>query len=677
MIIGITGQACSGKTEVSKFLSNKYGFRHMEVDKIVESYIKDDKLGTISQYLSDNFKININQDIDIVESFFKNSISDYLMDTNFKREIDNIILNEINKNPQQNIIIDWLFLEQSALFKKCNILIKTEADYDLRKKRYIERNGSIDIRKFCNINNVFDDNLNTGYHKIINTNSAWKEQISDFIDLNAMGKNKISVIVPIYNAEQFLNRSVGSIQKQSYQNLEIILVNDGSTDNSQIVCEELAKKDNRIKVINQPNGGLSNARNTGLNVATGDYIGFVDADDYISNNMYASLLRNSLDYFADISCGHAFVHSRDGKIVNLSDEDRILTTPTTRKDIFNSHLNGMITTAVWDKLFKKNAINDIRFDENLFNEDAGFMLDVCLNSNSFVCDSEQYYHYIKRRGTSLTGRKFDNRFFTTEKWGQEAYNRIIALGNEYKEEAEKFLFNSLAHVLKTYMRDYKSGILDNYYFDEMQELVNKIIKVLFVASDVSKFKDLDNVLNIIEQLLNDNIITQEKLPKMKLPCIGILWNSLEGNLMAEAIKMLSTKATIEDITFVDLESEYRSFINEIYLYNNEKIGVTVFKSNVLIDRYDSNTIAILQMNIDVSNFVHYSKKKGYMYKEIAEIKDWIRGYFMNKIDEYAFDNVFHLTVDMAEYEFTDQVCKKYIKKGHQYSKGSLIKRVQK
>ena len=316
----------------------------------------------------------------------------------------------------------------------------------------------------------------------------WQEDITDFMDLNAFGKNKISVIVPIYNAEQFLNRSVGSIQKQSYQNLEIILVNDGSTDDSQIVCEELAKRDNRIKVINQPNGGLSNARNTGLSVATGDYVGFVDADDYINNNMYSSLLKNSLDYSADISCGHAFVHSRDGRIVNLSDEDRIVTTPVTRKDILGSHLNGMITTAVWDKLFKREAIDEIRFDEHLFNEDAGFMLDVCLNSNSFVCDSEQYYHYIKRRGTSLTGRKFDSRFFTTEEWGQESYNRIMALGDEYKDEAEKFLFNSLAHVLKTYMRDYKSGILDNYYFDEMQNLVNKIIKVLFEADDVSKLK---------------------------------------------------------------------------------------------------------------------------------------------------------------------------------------------
>ena len=677
MIVGITGPAGSGKTEVSKFLSNKYGFKHIEVDKIVESYIKEGRLSTINQYLSDNFNVNVNQDIDIAESFFKNSIDAYLMDTNFKREIDNIILAEIKKNPQQNIIIDWLFLEQSALFKKCNILIKTEADYDLRKKRYIERNGSIDMNKFCNINNVFDDNLKDEYHKILDTNHAWQKDIADFIDLNAFGKNKISVIVPIYNAEQFLNRSVGSIQKQSYQNLEIILVNDGSTDDSQIVCEELAKKDNRIKVINQPNGGLSNARNTGLSVATGDYVGFVDADDYINNNMYSSLLKNSLDYSADISCGHAFVHSRDGKIVNLSDEDRIVTTPATRKDILDSHLNGMVTTAVWDKLFKREAISDIRFDENLFNEDAGFMLDVCLNSNSFVCDSEQYYHYIKRRGTSLTGRKFDSRFFTTEQWGEEAYNRIIALGDKYKDAAEKFLFNSLAHVLKTYMRDYKSSILDNYYFDEMQDLVNKIINLLFATEDVSKFKDLDNVLGIIEQLLNDNIITQERLPKMELPCIGILWNSLEGDLMTEAIQMLSTRAKIEDITFVDLGSDYRPFINEIYLYNNEKIGVTVFKANVLIDRYDSNTIAILKMNIDVSNFVHYSKKKGYMYKEIAEIKDWIRGYFMNKIDEYAFDNVFRLTVDMDEYEFTDQVCKKYVQKGHQYSKGSLTRRVQK
>ena len=101
---------------------------------------------------------------------------------------------------------------------------------------------------------------------------------------------------------------------------------------------------------------MSNARNTGLSVATGDYVGFVDADDYINNNMYSSLLKNSLDYSADISCGHAFVHSRDGRIVNLSDEDRNVTTPATRKDILDSHLNGMITTAVWDKLLKEKQL---------------------------------------------------------------------------------------------------------------------------------------------------------------------------------------------------------------------------------------------------------------------------------------------------------------------------------
>jgi len=398
MIIGITGKVGSGKTEISRYLNGKYNFRHIEVDKIIEKYIADGKLAKIKRYLSDELGIEPEKDIDIVESFFGRGIENHLMDLNFKREIDNIILNEVKKYPDETVVIDWFFLEKSAVFSQCDILIKSEVDYDLRKRRYIERAGKIDMAKFCHLDDVHDDNLSEKYHLVIDTAKPWKEKLSQFIDLNVQNRIKISVVVPIYNAEEYLNKCVTSIQNQSYQNLEIILVNDGSTDGSLTICEELAKKDKRIKVISQNNGGLSNARNKGIDVATGDYIGFVDADDYICNTMYENLLKNALNSGADISCGHAFVHSRDGKIINLSDDERLITTPTSRKGILNAHLSGMITTAVWDKLFKLDAIRGIRFNESLFNEDAGFMMDLCLKSNSFVCDTNQYYHYIKRRG---------------------------------------------------------------------------------------------------------------------------------------------------------------------------------------------------------------------------------------------------------------------------------------
>ena len=111
----------------------------------------------------------------------------------------------------------------------------------------------------------------------------------------------ISVIVPVYNVEEYVEKCVLSIINQTYKNLEIILVDDGSTDNSGKICDEIAIKDNRIKVIHKKNGGLSDARNVGIDIAKGDYLGFVDSDDYIDPDMYSILLNNMNLTFSDIS----------------------------------------------------------------------------------------------------------------------------------------------------------------------------------------------------------------------------------------------------------------------------------------------------------------------------------------------------------------------------------------
>ena len=101
-----------------------------------------------------------------------------------------------------------------------------------------------------------------------------------------MENHKISVIVPVYNVEKYLEKSVETVLKQTYQNLEIILVDDGSEDSSGKMCDEIAKKDKRVKVIHKENGGLSSARNAGIDVATGDYIGLIDSDDLIDLDFY-------------------------------------------------------------------------------------------------------------------------------------------------------------------------------------------------------------------------------------------------------------------------------------------------------------------------------------------------------------------------------------------------------
>ena len=119
-----------------------------------------------------------------------------------------------------------------------------------------------------------------------------------------MSKSLISVIVPVYKVENFLDRCVESIVGQTYENLEIILVDDGSPDNCPAICDNWAKKDGRIKVIHKENGGLSSARNAGLDVVTGEYFGFIDSDDWIEKDFFEFLITNALKENADISrCG--------------------------------------------------------------------------------------------------------------------------------------------------------------------------------------------------------------------------------------------------------------------------------------------------------------------------------------------------------------------------------------
>ena len=142
---------------------------------------------------------------------------------------------------------------------------------------------------------------------------------------------KISVIVPIYKTEQFLSKCIDSIINQTYKNLEIILVDDGSPDNCPKICDEYAKRDNRIKVIHKENGGLSSARNAGIEIATGDFSAFVDSDDWIDSDMYESLVKLSDEYNADIAeCGYRFI--RPWKV-----ENKILDGSNTCKTMIFNH----------------------------------------------------------------------------------------------------------------------------------------------------------------------------------------------------------------------------------------------------------------------------------------------------------------------------------------------------
>lgn len=224
-----------------------------------------------------------------------------------------------------------------------------------------------------------------------------KNQLNNFINFSINGKNKVSIIVPIFNTSQHLVKCIKSIMNQSYKNLEIILINDGSTDNSLELCQRLALEDDRIKVFSQENKGLSTTRNLGIGYATGDYICFIDSDDYLENDMIEVLLKNAISANADVSSIRAFVHTRDGEIRKYSNDPRSINIYDNIDKIVNAYANGNISIAVWDKMFKKTFIEKVRFSPDVYQEDADFMLQLCMNSGIFVCDTKECYHYIKHK----------------------------------------------------------------------------------------------------------------------------------------------------------------------------------------------------------------------------------------------------------------------------------------
>ena len=178
----------------------------------------------------------------------------------------------------------------------------------------------------------------------------------------------ISVIVPVYNVEEYVEKCVLSIINQTYKNLEIILVDDGSTDNSGKICDEIAIKDNRIKVIHKKNGGLSDARNVGIDIAKGDYLGFVDSDDYIDYNMYEELFDVIKCHDVDIVYSNFQTEYLDGRIEGCgknSGQIYIRSSLDVLRDMMWDKLNCSSCT----KLFKRTVFSEYKFPENNIYED--------------------------------------------------------------------------------------------------------------------------------------------------------------------------------------------------------------------------------------------------------------------------------------------------------------------
>jgi len=221
----------------------------------------------------------------------------------------------------------------------------------------------------------------------------------------------LSVIIPVYNVEKYLRQCLDSVLRQTYTNLEVIIVNDGSHDNCPQICDEYAIKDSRVKVIHKTNGGLSSARNAGLDVATGEWIGFVDSDDWILPGMYEKLYEVAKRENADLAmCGYMCVDEDNVPIVSKSSiiKDEVLT----KSDAFNKLVEKKYWFYViaWNKIYVRKIFDNLRFPIGRAHEDefiAHHVFDIC---DRIVSIYDFLYMYVQRKD-SITGQPFSVKRF--------------------------------------------------------------------------------------------------------------------------------------------------------------------------------------------------------------------------------------------------------------------------
>lgn len=282
----------------------------------------------------------------------------------------------------------------------------------------------------------------------------------------------ISIIVPVYNVEQYLEKCVKSIQNQTYKNIEIILIDDGSTDNSGTICDNIAKSDERIKVVHKKNEGLSATRNYGIKLARGEYIGFVDSDDYIDDDMYEILVNLCEFNNADISMV-AYKKIKGNKIIEVSADDGAIEKYDKIEGLKKILLNTDIENHACNKLFRRYIFDKILFPVGKKFEDIYAMAKFFEQANKIIYKKEAKYNYLQRNNSIVNTYTYENlRDYVTAT--EYRYNYFI---NKYKELDEyneiAFIYNMII-VYKIGVVKEINGLLDD--FEKNFELFIKLVR---------------------------------------------------------------------------------------------------------------------------------------------------------------------------------------------------------
>ena len=228
--------------------------------------------------------------------------------------------------------------------------------------------------------------------------------------MNQLDMPKVSIVIPVYNGERFLKQCLDSVLKQTYTNLEVICVNDGSKDNSLSILNKIKELDQRVIVISQENQGMSGARNSGIKVATGEYISFVDCDDFIDKYMIENLVCIAEKANAEIAIANILLFYEDTlSISSFRDEPLYYSLRETCFSI-NQAPDMIKHIGVWDRIFKREFIeqNNFKFIDGVTYEDAAFCIETEIRAKRIVLTPEHLYFYRKNAGGSVTDKEKNN-----------------------------------------------------------------------------------------------------------------------------------------------------------------------------------------------------------------------------------------------------------------------------
>lgn len=299
----------------------------------------------------------------------------------------------------------------------------------------------------------------------------------------------ITVVVPIYKVEKYLERCIESIIIQTYNNLEIILVDDGSPDKCGEICEQYKKRDSRIKVIHQENKGLSEARNAGLSIATGKYIIFIDSDDYIDKNMILILYTNLINHNAQISCcGHTDIYEGSNNIVKSNERNVTVMDAETALGVFL--FTKVIDVVAWNKLYDICLFADVRYMPNKLFEDHFTTYKLIEQASQIVNTTEPLYYYCKR-STSIGGESFSEKNYQLKEALDIECNYIM---EKYPKIKKKISLAYIVWMFVLYDKMLLADSVDNFFLKELRKNIRGNFINILLSNDISLSKKAQLIL---------------------------------------------------------------------------------------------------------------------------------------------------------------------------------------